>query len=297
MRAKISKTVKWKFEKSLSDYDVPKELGTFIKWIVIGTKSQITGGECEVENTISSKVIGQLVMNSFKTDRQVSYKPLSNEVTYRQRNETSIALGLSLMVHNVTRSRILVTFLSQINLGSSYSAVMNQEKRIAAAVTERIEQTGGVFVPPFLKTGKQPFIAFDNIDFMECTPDGQNTLHGTIIFVSQDNKTDGIPVGEQLVIPKKAKNISLPIANTDAPRLLSPKKIVTFSKYVFGSDEEIIAEYQSGQNMVFCVFFCINIYSHHCFQKAIRNIKKKRQAMTHLLVTDERVCQHGQLLI
>ena len=81
LRAKISKAVKWKFEKSLSDYDVPKKLSTTIKWIVIGTKLQIIGGEREVENTISSKVIGQLVMNSFKTDSQVSYKALSNEVT------------------------------------------------------------------------------------------------------------------------------------------------------------------------------------------------------------------------
>ena len=148
------------------------------------------------------------------------------------------------MVHKVTRSRNLVTFLSRINLGASYRAVMNLEQRIATAVTERIEQTGGVFVPPFLKTGKQPFFAIDNIDFMECTPDGQNTIHGTIIVVNQDNEADGIPLSEQLDIPKKAKNVSLPIANTDAPRLLSPKKIVTFSKYVFGFDEEIIAGYQ-----------------------------------------------------
>ena len=114
LRAKISKAAKWKFEKSLSDYDVPKELRTFIKWIVIGKKSQIIGGERKVENTISSKVIGQLVMNSFKTDRQVSYKPLSNEVTCRQRNETSIALGLSLMAHNVSTSRNLVFLVHNV---------------------------------------------------------------------------------------------------------------------------------------------------------------------------------------
>ena len=108
---------------------------------------------------------------------------------------------------------------------------------------------------PVSKTGKQPFFAIDNIDFMECTPDGQNTLHGTIIVVNQDNKAAGIPVGKQLVIPKRAKNVSLPIANTDAPRLLSPKKIVTFSKYVFGSDKEIIAEYQSLDKMWFFACF------------------------------------------
>ena len=52
------------------------------------------------------------------------------------------------------------------------------------------------------------FFAADNIaaDFLENTPDGRNTLHGTIVVTNQndvtDDDTDSIPVNEPIQIPE-----------------------------------------------------------------------------------------------
>ena len=121
LRRKVFEAVKWKFEGSMNDFEVPKELTSFIKWIIIGTRSQAVGDAREVTNTTATKVIAQQIMNSFKTDRQGKYNPSVTDTRYRRRNETPLAVGLSLMVHNQTRSKKLVDCLSKLNLDTVMS--------------------------------------------------------------------------------------------------------------------------------------------------------------------------------
>ncbi len=60
--------------------------------------------------------------------------------------------------------------------------------QLAEAVIRRMSSTNGISVPPGLQKGKPLFFAIDNIDFQEDTPDGKDTLHGTMMVVFQ--KTD-----------------------------------------------------------------------------------------------------------
>lgn len=262
LRSKLFEAVKWKFEGSMIDLEVPKELTSFIKWITIGTKSQAIGDVREATNTTATKVIAQQILNSFKTDRQVTYNPLVKDTRYRKRNETPLAVGLSLMVHSQTRSKKLVDCLSKLNLCIGYESTISLEKRIETGVAERMEQSGGFFLPHFIKRDKQPFFAIDNIDFLECTPDGQNTLHGTIIVVNQGEVEDGTAVNDPLVIPSKSKSINIGIANDHVPRVLPPKEGLGFNNYNFDCNPELIQKYKELDAVWF--FAC---YAHRKMRK------------------------------
>ena len=94
---------------------------------------------------ITSKTIhtvSQVVLQNVKTDKQVMHKPKS-DVGFVSRIEMPLSIGLSLAVHNKVRSKRLVNFLSDLNLGTSYSNVLNIEKRIESGVVDRMKSTGG----------------------------------------------------------------------------------------------------------------------------------------------------------
>ena len=228
----------------MNDFEAPKELSSFIKWVLIGTKSQAIGNAREVTNTVAMNVIAQQIMNNYKTDRQVTNNPLVKDTKYRKRSETPLSVGLSLMVHKQTRSKKLVDTLSKLNLCIGYESTISLEKRIATGVAERMERNGGFFLPHFIKKEKQPFFAIDNIDFLECTPDGQNTLHGTIIVVNQGEVEDGTAVNNPLVIPSKSKPIDICIANEVAPPILPPKDGPRFHNYSFDLDQTLLQRYK-----------------------------------------------------
>ena len=68
---------------------------------------------------------------------------------------------------------------------------MEIETVIANTVLEKTKSMGGVFRPPWL--GNVIFVSFalDNIDFLESTPCGMNTLHGiaTAVYQSESDKS------------------------------------------------------------------------------------------------------------
>jgi hypothetical protein len=89
---------------------------------------------------------------------------------------------MGLTIHKKTRSTDLVNVLSQPQIGSSYKNIINIEKRITCRVAERMKTTGGLCLLSFLVKGKSIYFAADNIDFLENTADGQNTLLGTMLI-------------------------------------------------------------------------------------------------------------------
>eukprot|EP00795_Rhopilema_esculentum_P017661 gene17661-9309_t len=244
LRRIILNTEKWRFEGSMTDFEEPRELTSFIKWIIIGTKSQAIGSVRDVTNTTAAKIIAQQILEATKTDRQATYNPSVKDQIYRKFNETPLTVSLSLMVHNQTRSKKLVDFLSRLNLGISYESTIRLEKRIATGVAERMEQCGGFVLPHFIKKDKQPFFAIDNIDFQECTPDGQNTLHGTIIVVNQSGEGEGIAINDPLVVPRKPKPINISIANEKVPRIVPPKEGKRFTNFYFDCNPKTAQKYK-----------------------------------------------------
>ena len=49
---------------------------------------------------------------------------------------------------------------------------------------------GGLYLPPWLVKDEFVWFALDNIDFLEATPCGMNTLHGTAIAIYQSSNYD-----------------------------------------------------------------------------------------------------------
>merc|ERR1712115_248072 len=98
--------------------------------------------------------------------------------------------------------------------------ILNIEKRVECAVLKRMEKTGGYCLPDFVKKDVPIYFAVDNIDFLECTAYGQNTLHGTMLVLFQRD-IDGVPVNESIRIPSSLPEASnkLKIHYHDAPEL------------------------------------------------------------------------------
>ena len=57
------------------------------------------------------------------------------------------------------------------------------EAQIEASVLKRMEENGGLFLPPDIVKGRHAFFAIDNIDFAEDTYDERNTLYGTAMAI------------------------------------------------------------------------------------------------------------------
>ena len=82
-------------------------------------------------------------------------------------------------MHKNTRSKSLVEKLGQLDLTVPYKKVMEIENAIANFVLEKMKLMGGVPRPPWLVNNQFVWLALDNIGFLESTPCGMNTLHGT----------------------------------------------------------------------------------------------------------------------
>ena len=87
---------------------------------------------------------------------------------------------------------------------------MKLENQLATAVCKKITEQGGVYLPLFAVKSKPVYFAQDNIDFDEATPDGTNTLHGTIIVMFQQ-ETDKAPTSKEIdeIDPKSKETVSL----------------------------------------------------------------------------------------
>ena len=170
--------------------DVPSELYSLIRWILVGSEEQL---QTEVKNRTvdrSTLTVCQNIMYAFKTRRQIQHKQKKSSDTFRipHSRENPQVLGLALTVHHGTRNKMLMNLLHTQNYCISYNRTLLLETAIANAVVENTKIFDGLYVPPFLKKGSFVFFAVDNIDFAEDTADGKRTTHGTITAVYQENR-------------------------------------------------------------------------------------------------------------
>ena len=92
---------------------------------------------------------------------------------------------------------------------------MKLENQLATAVCKKITEQGGMYLPPFAVKNKPVHFAQDNIDLDEATPDGTNTLHGTIIVIFQQ-ETDQAPMSNAIQIDLKSKE-TVSLSDYDVP--------------------------------------------------------------------------------
>ena len=190
--------------------DVPSELYTMIRWIIVGPVDEL---ETEMRsNTVNrtALTVSHNVLFRFKSNKQVKYKPSKEIATFRQQHskENPQVLGLALAVHHDTRNKKLMELLNAQGYCVSYNRTLLLETALANAVVENTKQFLCLYVPPFLKKGSFVFFAADNTDFAEQTADGKGTTHGTIVAVYQKASAPGEPIAPPLTIGD-AKSLSV----------------------------------------------------------------------------------------
>ena len=168
-------------------HDVPAELYTMIRWIMIGPAESLETQRRTKVVDRAALTVSQNIMYGFKSNRLVNYKPRTESAAFRppHARENPQVLGLALTVHHDTRNKMLIDLLSAHDYCVPYSRTLLMETALANAVVENTRQFQGLYVPPFLKKDAFVFFAVDNTDFLEDTANGKGTTHGTITAVYQ----------------------------------------------------------------------------------------------------------------
>ena len=262
LRKELTKNTQWKFtgSQSLSEFQSSPTLKSFLRWLLFGTKVRDVKGKRDEAAKIAINLVSQQILQNFKTDRQTAYQSKS-DIGFQTRIETPLSVGLSLTVHKKTRSKSLVDVLSQLQIGSTYDKVINIERRIACGVADRMKTTGGFCLPPFIVKGKSVYFAADNIDFLENTADGQNTLHGTMLVVNQNKyNKDGndvesacVPVNEPLRIPDEIDSIDVNPNLKYAPAIVA--KPINVDSFEFKFYDKLLTKYQTRDRVWFMASF------------------------------------------
>lgn len=95
--------------------------------------------------------------------------------------------------------------------------------------------------------GKSVYFAADNIDFLENTANGQNTLHGKMLVINQNQDNDDdvtrITVNEPLHIPDEIVPVDVD-TNFRNPPSIEPKPI-TVDKFEFHSNDPFVRKYET----------------------------------------------------
>jgi hypothetical protein len=160
-----------------------------IRWIIQGTA--VTKTQTRMEGTNRScALIGQHIIQEFKSDRQVQYQSKSSTSTFRFKTETPLGVGLSLHSHHVHRSRKDIEMLYHSGFGVSYQRVKDITSKIATTVQENMNEFSGVYIPPGLLKNLPIRCSADNIDAKVDTADGRNTFHGTALAVYEEVPPD-----------------------------------------------------------------------------------------------------------
>ena len=177
----------WTFDGSLkNDLEavVPLELRYLIRWIIQGTSHMAT--EVREESTRKTcDIIGQHIIQEFKSDRQVQFSPKNPLSLFRSAHDTPLAVGISLHSYHNHRRKKEIEFLNKYGIGISYEHMREIASNIASTVQSNMLENDGVFVPSGLLKNMPITCSLDNIDAKVDTSDGHNTFHGTAIGVHQ----------------------------------------------------------------------------------------------------------------
>ena len=117
-------------------FTIPQELQSLLHWIITDPKHVLDfncGKKEEIENSID--IFGQVIINSVKTERQITQ--ISNK-TFRQVIEMPFTVGLSLHLHKLTRSKELINILSNFHLSISYDKLLRIET-LSDVVVKKME--------------------------------------------------------------------------------------------------------------------------------------------------------------
>ena len=124
-------------------------------------------------------------MQSVKTPRQASYESTNANCNTYQRVETPLSVGVGMYLYHAARSKKLIKFFSDLNIGINYDKVIGIKQGISNSMVEKCKENNGVFLQSTLSKNRPAFFAIDNTDLKIDTFDRRNQLRGTAIAVYQ----------------------------------------------------------------------------------------------------------------
>ena len=150
---------KWQFEGNINNYIAPKLLTSFLKWVIAGPHTlDNDGGDRHKHMQEFVGKVTQLVSQNMKTDRQIDYK---QENRSYNKIETPLSIGISMFIYHNTRSKKLINFISDLNVGVSYEKVKSIKKAMASSIQQQQNNKNGIFIPTGFLPGKTIFFATD----------------------------------------------------------------------------------------------------------------------------------------
>lgn len=182
-----AKKLPWKFNGSLAADNkyIPHELYSLLHWIIGGTN---IGKSEQRRNSVETicKNLAQQIIQLHKSDRQISYKPKSEDSDFRSTTEMPLSCGISLHSYHRHRSKNEIDILHHAGIGISYTNVTKHVSKIACAVQDNMKKHEGIYIPTNLSKNKPILGSLDNIDSQVDTPDGKNSFHGTAMAIYQE---------------------------------------------------------------------------------------------------------------
>jgi len=123
---------------SSSNENIPIELYSLIRWILVGTEDELQTMMRSRTIDRSALTISQNIMYAFKTKRQVQHIPEKATDIFRLEHarENSQVRGLALTVHHDTRNKKLMELLHMQNYCVSYNRSMLLVTSIANVVVK-----------------------------------------------------------------------------------------------------------------------------------------------------------------
>ena len=192
IREDILKCEEWQFDGLFDGFHLPLTLQSLLRWIIVGPKDKFRSNDIK-EHAIDKSIqnIGQILMSTTKTKRQVQYASQKNsQRKFHNSKEIPFTVGLAIHIHKETRCKTLINDLSDLNLCISYEKLMNIETDIATSVATEMKENGGIHIPSNIVKGRRIHFAVDNTDFKNDTADGKNEFHGTGMTVFQTSIDD-----------------------------------------------------------------------------------------------------------
>ena len=117
----------------IKDYTAPPLLWSILKWVLIGLRTEIQNSNRREKLDVLVGKVTQLVSQNVKTNRQVNY---DQQVKSYNKIETPLSIGTSLFLYHNIRSKKLVDFISNLNIGVNYDKVTSIKKDIASPIQE-----------------------------------------------------------------------------------------------------------------------------------------------------------------
>ena len=177
---------------SIDESGVPPKLLMFLRWFLAG-KGYLHGKRNDNVDR-SSITIGNQLLYSVKTPRQVAYTPVNAEKTHFKNkfaNKQATILGLAVRQHG--RQKAVVDMLHKLDLTISNKQCVNWETALGNAILDNASAHGGYSVPPDAQKSILASFHIDNAVFKTDALDGKSTVD-TLMMSGFQRKAFNFPI-------------------------------------------------------------------------------------------------------